>query len=128
MFNAADRKSVRKAEKAANLAARLSADFVVAAMSTQPGRAWFWAKLGRCKVFHSSFTGEALSSAFAEGERAVGLEILAEIMANCPEQYVLMAQEATQREIIANAERTDRESADESDDTGAGEYSGSEES
>lgn len=62
-------------------------------MAAPPGRAWIRRRLEICQVFHSTFTGEALASAFNEGRRSVGLMILADIMQACPEQYVRMMQD-----------------------------------
>lgn len=44
--------------------------------------------LGDMKLYHTTFTGEATSSAFAEGTRAAGLCILADIGEHCP-QYLI---------------------------------------
>ena len=46
----------------------------------------------------STYTGEALSSAFAEGKRARGLSLLGEVMQHCSERFSQMQKEARTNE------------------------------
>ncbi len=104
-YNAADpdqvkgregRQKIREAQKRAALA-RL--------MSDAEGRMWMWDLLSLCGVYHSSFSREALSMAFSEGRRDIGLHLVAQIHKLAPEQYVRMTQENRAREKpIMNAE------------------------
>lgn len=57
------------------------------------GRRFIWRQLERAGVFRSSFTGEAISMAFREGERNVGLKLLADIHELCPGRYEVMMKE-----------------------------------
>lgn len=98
-FNAADRKDIRRAEKAARTAEVLRHDHIRHAMSTPLGRAWFWTLLKACHIFETSWAPEPLTIAFREGERNIGLLIVADIFAACPEQYLLMTQEANAKEF-----------------------------
>lgn len=63
-------------------------------MSDARGRRFMWRLLSQARVFHSSFTGESLSSAFNEGLRSAGLKHLADIHEACPQQYLVMMKEA----------------------------------
>jgi hypothetical protein len=84
------KRAERKANKqAAAVAARDSAVFQ-GIMAHAGSRAWMYDLLFQCHLFASSFTGEALSSAFKEGERNIGLILLNGIMQACPEAYVQM--------------------------------------
>jgi len=66
--------------------------FIEAALSTRDGREWMYDKLSRCHIYHTSFVvGDALSTAYQEGERNIGLLLLAEIP---PDVYALMLKEA----------------------------------
>ena len=62
-------------------------------MATAEGRRWMWWLLERCGVFRTSFTGDA-TTYFNEGTRNVGLMVIADINALCPEQFATMMTEA----------------------------------
>jgi hypothetical protein len=115
MYNASERKDIRAAEKAAKLAEIQRTDFIKASMATEGGRHWFYDLLVRCHIFASTFTGEALSSANAEGERNIGLMIYTDIMRACPDLFIRMMQEANERELI-NGRRTAKSSGDPDDE------------
>ena len=95
--NAADRKSIRRLEKqaATDLAQREA--FVRTMMSTIEGRSWFWYHLSSCHVFATSFTSSPLATAFNEGQRSIGLALLAEVMSVCPDQYIQAQRESHER-------------------------------
>ena len=85
-------------EKQAKTTASLHEATVRDIMSTPSGRHWLWDHLSACHVFHSSFTGDALTTAYAEGERNMGLRLLSQIMQACPDNYILAQREANERE------------------------------
>lgn len=131
MANAAQRKDIRAAEKAAKAHETLRTDFLVNALSTKSGRLWFHDFLTFCHMFNDPFTGQALVEAYSKGERNVGLRVYSDIMANCPDLFVTMMQEANEREIIndRSSHRNDPEfdfdgDADASDDELAGSPNG----
>lgn len=97
--NASDRKSVRELEKRARIAERERAEVITAIMSTRAGRSWMWDRLSSCHVFVTTFNGDALQSAFQEGQRSMGLALLADIMAHCPDQYIQAMRESHERSI-----------------------------
>lgn len=61
--------------------------------------------LEACHIFASSHTGNALNTAFAEGERNIGLRLLNGIMAAAPDQYVQMMRERNERDATAESRR-----------------------
>lgn len=63
-------------------------------MSLQQGRRVVWRLLSLAGVYRSSFHGEEThATAFAEGARNLGLQLINEIQRLCPEQYGLMFKE-----------------------------------
>lgn len=111
-FNAAERKDVRKAEKDAKIAERQRHETVAGIMSVMPGRAWIADKLEECHVFASSFSTDPLQMAFHEGERNIGLRLLNDIMAACPNQYVVMMQERNTKDAARDRYSRDPEDTD----------------
>ena len=101
MFNAADRKDVRAAEKQAVRADRERQVTIRSVMDTKSGRLWFFDLLTSCHIFDSSFAMEAIAMAFKEGERNIGLQILRDLMRACPDMYVLMMREANERDTLS---------------------------
>ncbi len=64
-------------------------------MGCKQGRRIVWRQLERTGVFRLSYAqGDAMATAFNEGKRNTGLQLLAQVHALCPEQYPLMVQEA----------------------------------
>jgi hypothetical protein len=117
MINASNRKEIRRAEKASELAERNRVNFICAAMSTSAGRIWFHDLLSSCHIFADPFRGDALVEAYSKGERNVGLKIYHAIVTNCLDDFVLMMKEIKQLEQIDAS----RESAGaDSDDHGDG--------
>ena len=95
--NAADRKDIRRLEKQARLADRQRQEVITSIMSTLAGRQWLWDKLSECHLFITTFNGDALQSAYMEGQRAVGLSMLSDIMIACPDQYIQAMRESNER-------------------------------
>ena len=110
MDSAANRKTIRRKEKEARLAARQRQEVITSVMSTAAGRQWLWDILSDCHCFHTTFNGDALASTFAEGQRAVGLRLLADLMTACPDQYI-----QAQREANVRSTTDERRSSAESD-------------
>jgi hypothetical protein len=93
MFNAADPAAVdKKRRKAGRVEDRRLTAFK-AVMATREGRRYVWWLLDQCGVFRTSFTGNS-ATFFNEGQRNVGLMLIADINAACPEQYIVMLDEA----------------------------------
>lgn len=67
------------------------------------GRRFIWRQLQESGIYRSSFTGDALSMSFREGERNRGLKLLDEITRHCPKRLSEM-----QTEARTNERRNDR--------------------
>lgn len=93
-FDAGEARHVKKRKRRATVREDERLAFVAAAMGTPQGRAYFWGLLGACHVFASSWSPDASTTAFREGERNIGLSILAGIQAVSAEQYLIMVKEA----------------------------------
>ena len=122
MRNAAERKDIRRAEKPAAESERARLAFVVAAMSTNQRRVYFYSLLSTCSIFDGSFSGDALLDAFTNGQRNIGLMIYNDIVTHCPDYFVLMMKESEIQEIT-NDRRA--ELPDDDDGTADGEFPGS---
>lgn len=72
-------------------------------MSDAKGRRLMWRLLTRAGMFRTSFTGDALSSAFKEGAKTEGYYQMAQISKHCPQRFSEM-----QREARTNERRNDR--------------------
>ena len=103
MDNAADRKAIRQKEKQSAIADASRQSVLHTVMSTIEGRTFIWDFLASCHIFTTTFTGDALTSAFAEGERNVGQRLLSDIMVVCPDQYIQAMREANERHHSDNA-------------------------
>lgn len=112
--NAADRKSIRAAEKAARIAARQRYDVITQIMSTSYGRAWLWDHLSSARIFCTTHVaGDPNASAFQEGRRSLGLELFADILAACPDMYIQAMREANDRHNSDDRSPDDTSAADE---------------
>lgn len=63
-------------------------------MSSKRGRRIVWRLLEQAGVFRLSFNTNAMSMAFAEGNRNFGNRTLAQIHTLCPELYPVMVKES----------------------------------
>ena len=61
-------------------------------MSNRRGRRFAHRLLDQCGVFRSSFTGNS-TTFFNEGQRNIGLQVLAMVNEHTPDAYVLMLKE-----------------------------------
>jgi len=62
-------------------------------MGHEEGRRIAWGLLGRAGVFRTSFSPDGLQMAFNEGNRNLGVYLLAEINEHCPRRYMEMIKE-----------------------------------
>lgn len=93
--NAADPQQARERKRKDFSRAERDANDLRWVMSDERGRRFTWNMLANCRVFATTFTGEALSAAFNEGARNMGVELLARIMRDCPTLYTAMTNENT---------------------------------
>jgi hypothetical protein len=79
-------------------------------LSTPEGRRAIWNELCRAKVFASSFSLNSVQMAYNEGERSVGIALLADVMeANAPAFYQMFT-EANSKEKAAKKEEQENDS------------------
>jgi hypothetical protein len=117
MDNAADRKSIRRLEKAAKLAETQRREVITSIMVTSAGRQWLWDRMSECSIFSTTHVpADPYASAFQEGRRSVGLSLLSDIMTHCPDQFILAMREQNERHLShdAAARADDPSSADSS--------------
>lgn len=56
-------------------------------LSTPEGRRFVWSELCRTKVFAPSFSLNSAQTSFNEGERSIGIALLADVMEAKPESF-----------------------------------------
>lgn len=93
-FDASDLEQVDSKKDVASRRDKAFKDVVASILSTPSGRAWLWSVFQSCHMFQTSFSGDALRLAFAEGERNVGLRLLAQVMSANPDAWTLMMKES----------------------------------
>ena len=116
-----ERRALRRAEKAARAKEAQDNSVIVSLMAGEAGREWMRDLLGVCAIFRTTFTGDALKSAFNEGQRNIGLMLLAGIMRACPDAYVQMMKEqdnASRRDSRRPVDRYDPDDERNYDDAG----------
>lgn len=98
-FDAYDADAVLKAEKRARRIKKKKLRVIESIMSSEDGRAWMFDFLGiNCHVFmENQMSNTPEKNGKFEGERAVGLRVLEEIMTAAPEQFWVMRMEALKR-------------------------------
>jgi hypothetical protein len=69
-------------------------DAIKSVMAYRVGRRFVWALLSECGLLRTSFTGEALSMAFNEGQRNVAIRLMDQLDAICPDLVLTMTKEA----------------------------------
>ena len=77
-------------------------------MSSKRGRRVIWRLLDQAGVFRLSFNTNAMSMAYAEGNRNYGLRILALIHTLCPELYPTMIKEQSNDRDADDGSRNDQ--------------------
>lgn len=100
---AGDRASLR-----ARMAAEQARNDLQSVMGSEAGRRFMWALLGDCGMYRASFNNSGSITAFNEGQRDIGLRLVARITQECPEQYLAMQDEA----IRADRKATENASLD----------------
>lgn len=95
-FNAGDEGQVETRSRSAKRREKQARKDFADVMNTPGGRRVMWALISRCGVFHSSFAkakGDAAMTAFFEGERNVGIELITRATTETPASYALMVKE-----------------------------------
>lgn len=89
-----------KAERAAKqeLLAQRDIEDIQFVMGSEQGRRVIWEVLKHGKVFAPCFAVDPQVTAFNEGQRNLALALFQRVMAHCPDQYLKMADEASEQE------------------------------
>lgn len=67
-------------------------------MASPQGRRFVWSELARAGIYLTSFVSEQpTTTAFREGARAHGLDLLGRITKHCPQLFLQMQQEAIEK-------------------------------
>ena len=100
MTDLGDPRSVSKRTKDLYRSSAARAEMYKAIMGLRQGRDFIAYYLERCHVNSPSFSVEALKMAFLEGERNIGLQILADVTSAAPELYAQMLREQGEADVI----------------------------
>lgn len=111
MDNAADKKQIRRAQKAAKLAERNRAEVIVSLASTEPGRRYLWERIGEAGVFESVYNDNPQRMAFLAGRQDSGRALMDDFMRYAPDNFIVAMREANGRRtandtIDRNSSRT----------------------
>ena len=92
-YDAGDPKAVRERNRVLKRVEASERTVIRQIMGSNEGRAWIFKLLSLCHVYQSTFSTNALTMACAEGERNIGLQLTADVIASCPERYLEMLKE-----------------------------------
>lgn len=97
-YDTSDPVQVNNARKKSARHRRTDLNVVAGLMDLKEGRAWIYTKLTSCHIFQSPFfQGDPHNTSFRCGEHNIGLQLLADVQAAAPQQYILMIEEAAGR-------------------------------
>lgn len=111
-----DPKDVRRSKKDAKATADERAIVWTHLMGSKAGRSFVYDWMQRCHVFSNSFSSDPYRTAFACGEHNIGLQLLAELMHWCPDQYIQMMREANHKELSNGRSSPDADTGIDLDD------------
>jgi hypothetical protein len=92
-YNAADEENVKGRKRKDEQIRDRELHDTRSIMDTLEGRRFIWRLLDRAGVFRTSFTGNS-TTFFNEGQRNMGLIVLADVHEACADKYILMMTEA----------------------------------
>ncbi|MBX3502803.1 MAG: hypothetical protein KF889_25440 [Alphaproteobacteria bacterium] len=93
-LDVADQKQVQDRARSAKDRQKELDAAIMAFMSHKQGRAWVWDMLGACGLYRTSArSGDPHMTYFHEGERNVGLRLLAQLQRVCPDHFKTMTEE-----------------------------------
>lgn len=93
VYNAGDEQHVARAKGEARERDKSRVDGLKKMVADPDMRAYLYDLLAFCGISRTSFTGNS-TTFFNEGQRNVGLRIQADLLAHCPDAYVVMLKEA----------------------------------
>jgi len=97
-YNSSDETQVKRRKTKAQLAEDQHKADLQAIMATPGGRRERWALLSSCGVFGDTGSIDPMTVGRFLGRRSLGLELLSEVMAICPNEYLVMQSEAMKRD------------------------------
>lgn len=93
-YDASNREHVKRRERLSKIIENKQGAVVKGIMSSTEGRAWMWWFVFQvCHVNESSFSTNGLTMAEREGERNAGQQLHSQLLALCPDEYVMMLKE-----------------------------------
>jgi hypothetical protein len=104
-YQADNRKHVRAAEKAQLASLMVRGEVITGIMSVINGRQWMHELLTACHVFTDPFSADPYVHAANSGQRAIGLQLFADVIGFCPKHFTTMIEESNVRNST-NDERT----------------------
>lgn len=93
-YNASDTRQIKAATKRSKSDRSMDDGVLLSLMTTPNGRAWMWRLIARCHAFRTPYTGENNATNFQLGEQNIGLELIADLLRACPDQFIFMMREA----------------------------------
>jgi hypothetical protein len=94
MEDLGDEKDVRARKRRVGKQQKGLDDTLRGIMGSGTGRAWIWYILSTCRSFELEVPSDAIAMAFRNGERNVGIRLLADVMRVAPDEFVAMMREA----------------------------------
>lgn len=101
MAESDDEDKLKRKASIATVRRRRELEDVALVLSSVEGRRFYWRMLERCGIHKSSFTGNN-TTFFNEGERNIGLLLLADLEEADPDAYVKCLKEARKEEAKYN--------------------------
>jgi hypothetical protein len=95
MTNAASERGIKAARAKAAADAEEEKIVIRNLMRTAGSRRWVWLRLAECNIFVESDNLDPQLLAYRQGQRNIGLRLLASVTRICPQEYVMMTQENT---------------------------------
>ncbi len=92
-YDAADPEQVRKRDREAKRREKATREVLATLLQTPAGRNWIWDLMTKTHIFQTSFSSDAMTTAFREGERNIGLMIVAQINSFHPDALVQVMRE-----------------------------------
>jgi hypothetical protein len=109
-----DERKVRQQRREARVIRRGQLEQLVKFMQDPHGRKYIYDLLASVGIYSTTFSANALTMAFREGERNIGLRLVADLTEASPELYLMMLKEAG-NERSAQSDEPDGTDATESD-------------
>lgn len=115
-----DRATVRRQRRESRVQRREELTLLARFMAEPAGRRWCYNFLAGCRIYSTSFATNAMSMAFAEGERNAGLRLINDLLEASPDNYMTMLKEVnSERSRNTSAGNDDGDSGDADYDDGA---------